>query len=73
MNNEQKNTQQLVDQFRDNLLLRRTQILDNYPKFNEDTLSESFNGDDLISFSNQWGYELTRMRLIFKLIEKGKI
>ena len=68
MNNEQKHTQQLVDQFRHNLLLRRTYIWDN-----EDTLSESFSGDDLISIQNQWKDELSRMNDIFKLMEKGKI
>jgi hypothetical protein len=68
MNNEQKHTQQLVDQFRHTLLLRS-----NYISENEDTLSESFSGDDLISLQNQWSDELIRIESILKLMKKGKI
>jgi hypothetical protein len=68
MNNEQKHTQQLVEQFRHNLLLRS-----NYIYENEDKLEESFSGDDLISLQNQWADELDRIENIFKLMKKGKI
>jgi hypothetical protein len=68
MNNEQKHTQQLVDQFRHNLLLRS-----NYIYENEDKLEESFSGDDLISLQNQWADELDRIENIFKLMKKGKL
>ena len=68
MNNEQKHTQQLVEQFRHNLLLRS-----NYISENEDKLSESFSGDDLISLQNQWIDELSRIDDILKLMKKGKI
>ena len=64
----QKHTQQLVQQFRHQLLLRREYILDN-----EDKLEESFSGDDLTSLQNAWADELDRIENIFKLIKKGKI
>jgi hypothetical protein len=68
MNNEQKHTQQLVDQFRNSLLQRRNQIWDM-----EDKLGEMFNGDDLITIRNAHSDEIDRMHNIFKLMEKGKI
>lgn len=64
----QKHTQQLVDQFRHNLLNRHHYIWEN-----EDKLSESFSGDDLISLQNQWNDELDRIDNILKLMKKGKI
>jgi hypothetical protein len=68
MNNEQKHTQQLVDQFRNSLLQRRDYIWDM-----EDKLEEMFDGDDLISFQNAHSMEVDRIENIFKLLEKGKI
>jgi hypothetical protein len=66
--NNQKNTQQLIDQFRHNLLNRRNEIWDM-----EDKLEEMFSGDDLISIQNAHSMEVDRIEAIFKLLEKGKL
>jgi uncharacterized protein YbaP (TraB family) len=66
--NNQKNTQQLVEQFRHNLLTRRNEIWDM-----EDKLEEMFSGDDLVSIQNAHSMEVDRIESIFKLLEKGKI
>jgi hypothetical protein len=68
MNNEQKHTQQLVDQFRHTLLQRRDYIWEM-----EDKLEESLSGDDLISMQNAHSMEVDRIENIFKLLKKGKI
>ena len=68
MNNQQKHTQQLVDQFRHTLLQRRDYIWDM-----EDKLEESLSGDDLISIQNAHADEVDRIENIFKLLKKGKI
>jgi hypothetical protein len=68
MNNEQKHTQQLVDQFRHTLLQRRDYIWDI-----EDKLEKSFSGDELISIQNAHADEVDRIENIFKLLKKGKI
>jgi hypothetical protein len=68
MNNEQKHTQQLVDQFRHTLLQRRDYIWEM-----EDKLEEMFIGDDLITIQNAHSMEVDRIEGIFKLLEKGKI
>jgi hypothetical protein len=68
MNNEQKHTQQLVDQFRHTLLQRRDYIWEM-----EDKLEELLSGDDLISMQNAHSMEVDRIENIFKLLKKGKI
>jgi hypothetical protein len=64
----QKHTQQLVDQFRKSLLLRREYIWDI-----EDKLEEMFDGDDLISIQNAHSMEVDRIHRIFDLLSDGKI
>jgi hypothetical protein len=66
--NNQKNTQQLIDQFRHNLLTRRNEIWDM-----EDKLEEMFSGDNLVSIQNAHSMEVDRIESIFKLLEKGKL
>jgi len=66
--NNQKNTQQLIDQFRHNLLTRRNEIWDM-----ENKLEEMFSGDNLVSIQNAHSMEVDRIESIFKLLEKGKL